>query len=384
MRGLYGNPPWVSAFLPNRAEQHERERRRIGKESPNPVDLHFAERTGSASLFMKRSRISIAIRILLAAAVFAGLFAIADPAKVIAVLLQSDMQRVLLGVGLIYVAFAFRAIRWRGILHRLDQQLGWATLVVWTLGAHLLNFLLPTSIGGDIGRWIVHRRADIPKTETGVTLLLDRLLGSTGLYPLVIILAFSPLPSIIMQRLHNPVWPVIAAISLTGITFTVFWRLIGSGAFQGRLTQLYQRLLPSGESGGSISELDERLGAVTKRIHDNGLPSWLGLLCISTIAQLFFLLSEWALANAVGLDISLSSATLLFLLASATNLIPITPNGLGIREGLNVWFLNSLGFTVEAALSFSLLSLIIRVGSCLPAVPLMKFQPQAGTIPEND
>jgi uncharacterized protein (TIRG00374 family) len=220
--------------------------------------------------------------------------------------------------------------------------------------------------------------------QTGVTLLLDRLLGSTGLYPLVIILAFSPLPSIIMQRLHNPVWPVIAAISLTGITFTVFWRLIGSGAFQGRLTQLYQRLLPSGESGGSISELDERLGAVTKRIHDNGLPSWLGLLCISTIAQLFFLLSEWALANAVGLDISLSSATLLFLLASATNLIPITPNGLGIREGLNVWFLNSLGFTVEAALSFSLLSLIIRVGSCLPAVPLMKFQPQAGTIPEND
>jgi glycosyltransferase 2 family protein len=333
---------------------------------------------------MKRSRLSIAIRILLAAAVFAALFSIADPGKVLTVLLESEIRQVLLGIGLIYVAFAFRALRWRGILNRLDQQLGWATLGVWTLGAQLLNFLVPTSIGGDIGRWIVHRRENIPKTETGVTLLLDRLLGSTGLYPLVLILAFSPLPPIIMERLRNPVWPVVIAIALTTVTFTVFWRLIGSGALQGRLTQLYQRLLPSGESGGSISELDERLGVVTKKIHGNGLPSWIRLLAISTTAQFFFLLSEWALANAIGLELSLSSATLLFLLASATNLIPITPNGLGVREGLNVWFLNSLGFTVEAALSFSLLSLVIRVVTCLPAVPFMQFKPKAGTPPETD
>ncbi|MBG87126.1 MAG: hypothetical protein CMO80_09530 [Verrucomicrobiales bacterium] len=323
---------------------------------------------------MNRSRVSIALRVLFAVVVFVTLFSMADPARVMQVLGNCDMKQVLSGIGLIYVAFLFRAIRWRGVLNRLDYTLGWVTLVIWTFGAHLLNFLLPTSIGGDIGRWIVHRRADIPRTETGVTLLLDRLLGSTGLYPLVLLIAFSPLPVVVMEQLRNPILPVVIAIGLTATTFAVFWRLIGSGALQGRLSKLYERLLPEGESGGSIKELDDRLSEVSKKIHACGLRSWLGLLAVSTTAQLFFLLSEWYLARAIGLDLSLSSATLLFLLASATNLIPITPNGLGVREGLNVWFLNALGYTVEAALLFSLLSLVIRVGTCLPAVPFLHLR----------
>ncbi len=66
------------------------------------------------------------------------------------------------------------------------------------------------------------------------------------------------------------------------------------------------------------------------------------------------------LFKALGYDVSLLYATIISSITLIASLAPLTPNGLGIREGLGLLLFNKLGIPFEASLSMYLLILFLN------------------------
>lgn len=114
------------------------------------------------------------------------------------------------------------------------------------------------------------------------------------------------------------------------------------------------RPLPSAAAGGWISRIRMAAESV-RRFADMSTATWGAVLGLSIAAQLLTGLVYFILAAGVGIEIPFVR---LAWIASATNLItmlPVSPSGLGMREGTLVLLLGKYGVAGPAALALSFL-----------------------------
>ncbi|HEV2121205.1 MAG TPA: lysylphosphatidylglycerol synthase domain-containing protein, partial [Chloroflexota bacterium] len=80
---------------------------------------------------------------------------------------------------------------------------------------------------------------------------------------------------------------------------------------------------------------------------------------LSFVFQATVVLAAWAGFAAIGVPVSLGACFLFIPIISAIQLVPVSLNGLGVREGAYVFFFGSIGIgqleSVAASLLFGLL-----------------------------
>ena len=243
---------------------------------------------------------------------------------------------------------ALGVARWRLALRVQGLNLGWGRAVEISLVAHFFNSVLLGSNGGDVMKaWYAARETHHKKTEAVLTVVVDRLIGLWAM------LLFACAMMLLNLRLmFDNAWLrllaiVIFAMMLAGsvVLGTAFWGGI-SRRWSGARTWL--RRLPKG--AWLENTLDScRLFGRTPYFVSRSLAVSM-LLNAACVAQFIVI--------AHGMNLSISPA-LMFVAVPVViciSALPVTPNGLGLRENLFVQMLAVIGVDPTSALSLSLLA----------------------------
>lgn len=234
----------------------------------------------------------------------------------------------LAALGLFLVTQLVSAWRWQilsrplGFHRPLWQHAGFLFIGMF------FSLLLPTSVGGDVVRaWYLDGTSG-RRLRAFLSVFLDRLSG------LVVLVALAGLASLLspapLERwVQICVWGAIA------------------GALLGLAALLYSSRIPG--LGGKYA----RVGAEASRsvaLVFAPLP-----LFLSVVVQSANVILVWLVGRAIAAPVPASYYWILVPLVTLATMLPITFNGMGVREGAMVVFLAPLGISAGTAVSLSFL-----------------------------
>ena len=302
---------------------------------------------------MRRSVRLIGTVVLTAAAVAYLVWRI-DLGETLDVLADADLAWFAVAVLIMVVTVPVLAARWRRLLtaHGISEPLRWLTRAYFV--AYTAGQFLPTSLGGDAVRVIDTARRHPGRTAdiTG-TVVLERGLGGAAT---VLLGAVGFLLSIGRYDVSAYLW-------LEGVF--VFGTIVAGFLFFARSARpLLRRTLPLLQR----VRLAPPLQAFYEGVHHyRSRPRVLLVVFGITLAvQAVRILSIWACARAVGIDLDVRVYYVMGPLLFLVMLVPFTLNGIAVREAFFVSFLGSLGVPADKAFAAGFLFFLVTLLLALP------------------
>jgi glycosyltransferase 2 family protein len=239
-------------------------------------------------------------------------------------------------------------VRWRVVLEAqgLHLPLGRATRI--SLVAQFFNSFLLGSTGGDlIKAYYAARETHHKKTEAVTTVFVDRLVG---LWAMLLFASLMMAPNYAMLRSSREVgvpalFIVAMLLGLSVVLGVAFWGRVSRSFPRARE---YLRRLPKGEVLERALDSCRQFGKQKSFL--------LKTVAISLLVNVVWVVQIMVLGW--GLNLAIPPLTLFVIVPVifCISAVPITPNGLGVRENLFVMMLNVVGVPKTAALSVSLLA----------------------------
>jgi uncharacterized membrane protein YbhN (UPF0104 family) len=247
--------------------------------------------------------------------------------------------RWLAALAIYLAAQMISAVRWQA----LARPLGFGG-ALWRYGAFyfigmFFNMMLPTSVGGDVVRawYLDHRRGK--RLHALVSVLVDRASGLLVLLGLACVaMAFCPV--ILPPWVSWAVWATAAA-ALAGILLLPFLH---------RWTSRFDRP-------------HRLLRAVAVYRHYPGLLLGTGIL--SLFVQGANVVIVWIIGDAMGLKIPPSYYWIFVPMVTLLTMLPVSLNGMGIREGSTILFLTPVNVADTDAFWLSILWFTVFVAASL-------------------
>jgi uncharacterized protein (TIRG00374 family) len=245
------------------------------------------------------------------------------------------------GVALLQAQGLISTLKWKLLLKADAQPTGYFFLwKAYAIGM-FLSLFLPTSFGGDAYRIWVLSRAGIKASKGAASVLFDRL---SGLFALVTIGMIGAL-ILVDQRYIFPILAVYAAAVFTFVVATA----------DGTLARLPQ---PTSKYLGFPFRVLRSFN------HYRRNPR---ILFYVVALSFLFQANVVVIITCYGRALHIDSAAVSFLEFVAVvpvvflcEALPISINGIGVRESAFVFFLSRVGTTPEQALALSLLVIAIR------------------------
>jgi uncharacterized membrane protein YbhN (UPF0104 family) len=243
--------------------------------------------------------------------------------------------------------------RWMVLARPLGFEEPFKEIVVYYLIGMFFNLFAPGTVGGDVSRVYYLARTD--KTHLGkagwavstvpaaVSVFMDRAVGMAVLVWLGAI-----------GLLLFPEYPVPR--SIRSVTFAVALALVVAGA----VAPLFRRFLP--EDGHPVV-VKLRFALRAYRTQWSVIPKAIVFSFMLHLIQAWIhMLLGWALQ----IDIPFSYCIILYPLVGTFAAIPISLNGIGLREGGYLFLLGLIGINAEKGVAFGLLLfLIVAVDSLI-------------------
>ncbi len=239
-------------------------------------------------------------------------------------------------------------MRWRFALKAQGLEVSWGRTAQVSFIAHFFNSVLLGSNGGDIMKaWYAARDSRHKKTEAVLTVLMDRLVGLWAMLLFACAMMVFNRELLAKDSWIRVLAGLVFVMMLAGsvVLGTAFWGGI-SRRWSGARTWL--RRLPKGEWLENTLDSCRQFGRspyfVAKSL---GLSMLLNLACVAQ-----FIVLAWGMNIPVSPVVMLVAVPIVICISA----LPITPNGLGLRENLFVQMLAAIGVDPTAALSLSLLA----------------------------
>ncbi len=290
-------------------------------------------------------RAKAVVRTLVGLGLLAWLLGALDARAVVSSLRSADWRWILAGLAAQAAAKLVWAARWRRILEAAQVRRGFGELLGLVHMGLFFNSFLPTAIGGDLVRGHYTSGAE-GRTGAYASLLVERAIGFVALVALtgaaaaVLALGESTIPR-----------AVLLSIAVGAFVFTLA-AIVGSradlGAFAAR--RLAGRPGLAGRSAGPVAAASRLLAAGASS------PAVVGWsLLLQGIAVGFYV----ACARAVGIDVPALDFFLIVPASVVASMLPVSLNGLGIREGVLVALTAARGAGIADAGGFALLALLL-------------------------
>ena len=227
------------------------------------------------------------------------------------------------------------AFRWRLLLSakRIDVPIAWLTRTYFV--ALFAGQFLPAAIGGDAVRAVELGRRTHDAPEAVASVLIDRLVGLVSLVVLALAAVIAGGGSA-----RRP--GVIAAEAAFGAAAGVALALI----FSSRLRGVVARALEPRSDGHRLAAGERFYDALhTYRGHSRTLALVGALALVVQLARVGVI---WLLTKALGLDVPDSVILLTGPVVFASLALPVSLNGIGVREGVFVYFLHGYAARPQA------------------------------------
>ena len=281
-------------------------------------------------------------RVAVSAALIAWILRGTDLREVLATFRTADVRYILIAIGLIPIGYLSSVSRWQILLRAQGGDASFGFLTRSLMTGIFFNNLLPSTIGGDAIRAWDTARSGVSRGTALTIIVVDRFVG------LLALLLFAAIGLLGATRLNEQA-PELA-----------FW-VIGVGAVM--IVAAALLFLPSSHGPDLLARLGARLpgkwGALPGKVAEalfafQGKGRALaGAFFWSLCLQTMVVLNAWVTARALRIELGLAPFFLMIPLAVFVMMIPVSINGIGVRENLFVFFFAALGVAEASGLAFA-------------------------------
>jgi len=261
----------------------------------------------------------------------------------------------ILALGTAAIEYPVKAIRWQLLLRSIGIQVPVTQLITYALVGRFFNLFMPGTIGGDIVR--IHDIAESQaeaKISAGVTVIAERVFGVVGIVVTGgLALLFEQDDVIDPTSRHILTIAVLVTLASLGLLMMVARLQLDCVRLGLPMPQPLLKFLKKYDVEERLNSILQSFGTITQ---DHAITLKVILLsCVSQLVSVCFLFltlrSLGVTVDPIGLMPMLSIIMLILLL-------PISIQGIGVREGLYILFLGQKGVASNVVLS----ALTIRYG----------------------
>ncbi|MEI6669510.1 MAG: lysylphosphatidylglycerol synthase transmembrane domain-containing protein [Acidobacteriota bacterium] len=325
----------------------------VQERSSDPIGP--AQRSGFASTFLKVG-ITVALYALVAYKVDLGTIA--------ARLRTVQIGWVLLGV-VVYIAGQWlSAYKWWLLLRPVKLVVPYIRIVGFYFIGMFFNIFLPTIVGGDAVKTIVLARETGALAKSTMSVFMERNVGLFALLTIATIAAaFAPHVAVLRLSLLSLSLLLFAAFIVANLVLINrhAYRLVDYliamtplARIRSRATSLYDAVVPYRGAGGVIA----------------------ASVGVSFIFQAIVILVVFLNAKALAHDVPVSALAVFVPLISLAGMLPLSVNGLGIREVLYSLLFGQIGIPADVAVSMALLYAVVTLLASLPGGIVSMMQPR--------
>ena len=292
----------------------------------------------------KRKRLFFWLKCVVSLALIAYFLIFRTSLKEIAAGLKSaSAGLLLLAFSLHLLGLLISAVRWRILIKAQGDSVPIGLLVRSYLVGTFFNNFLPSRIGGDVVRiWDGSKYSQLKSlARSTAVILVERLTG------IVVLLVFAAAASLLRMEFARQVpliWPALL-ISLAGLLFIGILFLPVSNRLLLKLPE--KRVW--GRIKTKVIDFQNALGSYRRK----PAPLFSALL-LALILQINVVIHYYLIGRALHLSIPILDYFIFIPIVHLILLIPITINGLGLREVSYIEIFGFYGVAAGAAISFSL------------------------------
>ncbi|MEW5984967.1 MAG: lysylphosphatidylglycerol synthase transmembrane domain-containing protein [Acidobacteriota bacterium] len=302
-------------------------------------------RAGLAATALK-----LAVTVLLYVAVFYWV----DAGTLIARLRGVELGWVVLGTLAYVVGQWASAWRWWILLAPVELAVPYLRMVAFYFIGMFFNIFLPTIVGGDAVKALFLARETGAPARAVMSVFMERNTGLVALFGIATIAArFAPPVELLGFSIPGLVLVLFAAFLAANLVIATprAYRFVDHlialtplARLRSRASSLYEAVVPY---RGAYARLGAALG-------------------LSFFFQAVVILVVFLNAKALAEDVPLAALAVFVPLISLAGMLPISVNGLGVREALYLLLLGRIGVPADAAVSMALLYFIVTVTASLP------------------
>jgi uncharacterized membrane protein YbhN (UPF0104 family) len=266
-----------------------------------------------------------------------------DLARLGAIARSASPIWLLTALGLYLAMILISAWRWDLLLRAQRVEVPFAALTNSFLVATFFNNFLPSNIGGDVVRIGDTARPARSKTLATMVVLVDRGVGLVGL---IFVAAVGASVAAWLTEAIGPLGPGLLWIALGAVLAVAVPVLLlpqGVGLMLRPLRVIHQEWVEL-----RIQRLVEGLGRFRERPRAI-LGCFGGAILVQAVLVGFYA----AVAHAIGVRIAVSHLAILVPISFVVQMVPLSVNGLGVREWVFGTYFTRLGLPLESALALS-------------------------------
>ncbi len=254
-------------------------------------------------------------------------------------ILKLNAREFLFSASIILLMFILMFFRWLLIFGNISKPRVFYVFAVF-FKSLFINFFTPANIGGDVFRLMTLSSSSVSKSQVMKALLTERFFGFFGF---IIIFAISYLIVFGDLREHN--FFTTEFIFACGLLFLLFVFL----CFGKKLLFFIKSFVNF--------KLLLLLSNVFDFFLDFALPKRAtGIMILTFTSTVMWFFSINIVAKSIGLHLSLFEVALVATTVEIIRFIPLTVQGLGLREGLFAILLGGLGYSYELSYTLGILS----------------------------
>ena len=289
-----------------------------------------------------KKRLLIVAKVLVSLGLIVWLLRRSDLDAIWRTLAGADIGRLAAAFLVFFLVYWLIAARWRLLLAAQKVPASTVYLVNSFAISIFFNNFLPSIVGGDLYRMYDSWRLGARRSVAVSVVLVDRVTGLFALLCYAFVASFYAAP--LVARVPSLQWLLLLAVGAIAIAGWLIFAPAGR-----RLESLL---------GNRHPLLRRPLGLLEKIVSSFALFSGrhdvlLRALGLSLLAHLTSIVVHMLLLNALGIQAPLHSMFIVVPLAFLLMMVPVSINGIGLREAVFVFLLSAFGVGAEQAIAFA-------------------------------
>ncbi len=262
--------------------------------------------------------------------------------QILDVLFNAHLGLLTCAWSLTFIGAFLTASRWRILLSAQEVFTTTRHLIACWMTACFFNQFLPSTIGGDVIRVYDSWKMGATKLGAAAVIGVDRLLGLFSLMIFGVIALY--LSSLLLEQ-HPEIRMLVIGAAI-GLGMIAAWIFIPSKSID--------------------SIVDKFIGVLPTKVKNIGIKFQSALtvyrgrtgmlvkgLILSALLQLNVIFFYFLIGSALDLPITFLDYMLIIPVANVVLLLPITINGVGLREGIFILLLSAFGIPIATSIAFA-------------------------------
>jgi uncharacterized protein (TIRG00374 family) len=309
----------------------------------DPMENSIKDYLKTVPKLISRKNLFGALRVLISAALMGYLLATTNLGDLLAMIRSWNAIYFVIALLLAILRNVIFAYRWKITLAVSGIEVSFPTLVKFYFVGTFFNLFLPTALGGDVVRGYDLATHSGKRIAAVTSVLVERIVGFFAL-------AFVALVALLLGSGTIKDTAVITVILIACFGYFALTIIVFNAKVMKRLIAMLKFV--------TLWDLGERLDRMYDSLHAFTAHKAILWQCfaLSSICQTLAILGAYLLALAIGLKLALVYFFMILPMIWIITMIPLSINGLGLREGAFVFFFTKVGVSDSTALLLSFLN----------------------------